>query len=240
MPFSGRSRFGIGSLHATVVTGSCPRRNARLPLRFFALRVRRSPEIAFTHARSAAGHASRLSSRDVPLPATVRNFRRLAGQVQYPAALMGFVPFAVLFLLAGELMFPSLAPTCRFVNVLLDAFSSRDRPPNSSHPHSWRTVDQGRSPRLLGFIPASNPHSADNCVSAGRDCLGICLFQVFGRIFAHDDGLVPVCRHQPRETASGSDPLVGFSGELRDVKAKQLPWTSLPSPTLQRLQGADA
>lgn len=114
---------------------SCPRRNGRLPLRFFALRMRRSPETVFKHARSVAGHASRLSSRDVPLPGLFRNFRHLAGQVQYPAALMGFVPFAVLFLLAGEQMFPLLAPTCRFVNVLLDAFLSRDRPPISSHPH---------------------------------------------------------------------------------------------------------
>lgn len=48
---------------------SCPRRNGRLPLRFFALRMRRSPETVFKHARSVAGHASRLSSRDVPLPA---------------------------------------------------------------------------------------------------------------------------------------------------------------------------
>jgi hypothetical protein len=132
-----------------------------------------------------------------------------------------------------------LAPTCRFVNVLLDAFLSRDRPPILLHPHSWRTVDQGRSPRLLGFIPASNPHSADNSVSTGRDCPGICLFQVFGRLFAHGNGHVPsavIRLWAPK----GSDPLLGFLANLRDVKAKQLPWTSLPSPTLQRLQGADA
>jgi len=116
VPSSGRSRFGVRSLR-----DGGDRRFAHVALRValavFRLTRARSTTIVTSRA-PAAGHASRPSSRDVPLP-TCRPTAWPDARWR-PAAFVGFVPSQCCSCPRVQRCLHRLQPTCRFVNVRLD------------------------------------------------------------------------------------------------------------------------
>jgi len=156
------------------------------------------------------------------------------------AALLGFLPFAVLLLPAGLGTSPSLTPHLPFPerpsrSIFIGrsaAFGMSTRP--------WRSRN-GRS-RTFSAAPGICPRGQSVPVGAcraGRDCLGLhVLFQAFGRVQTRCCGLWPANSRQPPETTSSPYPLVGLrQQQVRYCDKAIVAGASLSSPSLQRFEG---
>jgi hypothetical protein len=135
-------------------------------------------------------------------------------------ALLGFDrPFAVLLLLADASPLPASPPHMSFVRTPSRWFWSGDWPlildglKGPCCKHLARSI-KGVRIRLLGLISASNPCSSRRFqADLGRDCLGLCLSQVFGHSHVRSDSPENHLGHQPLEnrfrfrTAHGLGPV---------------------------------
>jgi len=197
--------------------------------------------------------------RGVPLP-SVSGLRSLAGRMVLPsvrpAALMGFLPFAVLIPPRVSRHFCRPGPTCRSRHAPAPIDFRRG---DSKRPVAitWE-AKVGRSgsgadgDRLLGFAPVCGARPRLS-MAAGRDpALGFASCRVVGTRFAHPSGHVTGSDHQPPCSSVHArlhHPLMGFGESFpnqtrrRAATVPRLDRDGLPPPTspaLQRFEGADA